>query len=234
MVNDKSNTPGSSGAGSTPSAASAGAGSTPGGSTAGGGSFGVTPLMLVAKAPKTFRKEVTALVAGFGTQFPDGISITVNGQVTDKASILAALQAALALYAAVDQSVHAMKQNRVALQAAIPAVHQYAVGIKAALVAFFGKGNPALAAFGLGASKPHPLTSEQNVARKQKAGQTRKLRGTLGKRQKQGVKFQGQVEIQAKVSGVPAAGASPSPAGGDTGAATPSGGDAGGTAPATK
>ena len=67
------------------------------------------------------------------------------------------------------------------------------------------------------------------------AAATRGQRGTGGKRQKQAVKFTGQIEIQASVAGSSAPGASPAPAGGDTGAApAPTGGNTatGNTAPA--
>ena len=219
MVNSKSNTPGSSGIGSTPSAASAGASSNTGGSSAGGGTFGGIPpagASPLVKPQKTFRKEVTALASGFGSQFPDGSAMVVNGQSMDKSSIVAALQALMVLFGNVDASVQSVKSNRLALEAALPVAHQFAMGLKAALVAFFGRGNPVLEAFGFNLAKPHQLTVEQKTARKAKAAETRKLRGTGGKRQKAAVKFTGKVQVQTTVSGSETSGGNTSPTGSGT------------------
>jgi len=106
----------------------------------------------------------------------------------------------------IDRAVQAAKSSRLPLQAALPGLHQYVVALKAALVGYFGKGNPALAAFGISASKPKQLTAAQKTARAAKAAETRKQRGTLGKRQKEQVKFQGQIEVQANVAGTPVSG----------------------------
>ncbi|MHB8416511.1 MAG: hypothetical protein ACYDCL_00440 [Myxococcales bacterium] len=219
MVNNKSNTGSPLAGGPSTGGSSAGASSNPSGSTAGGGtpaaasaSPGIIPG--VSKAKGGVRTEVTAVANGIGTSFPAGATIVVDGQSYSQASLLAALQAALALYSAVDTAVQALKNQRLALRAALPDVRQLLAGIKAALVAYFGKGNPVLEAFGFNLQKPRQLNVEQKLARKEKAAATRKLRGTTGKRQKQGVKYQGQVDVQATLSsGTQPAGSNSSSAG---------------------
>jgi hypothetical protein len=155
-----------------------------------------------------FRKELTAMANGFGTAFPAGSNLSVNGQSESQSSIVTALQAVLALFGNVDTAVQAAKSTRLVLQAALPGAHQFVELLKAALVANFGKGNPALVAFGIGTAKPRQLTVEQKTAQKAKAKATRELRGTMGSRQKADVKFQGQAAVQTTLSGTPTGGGS--------------------------
>ncbi|MHB8418775.1 MAG: hypothetical protein ACYDCL_11915 [Myxococcales bacterium] len=187
--------------GGSVSAGSAGTGSNPSGNAGSGGapSAGTTPVVIPGsgtKAKSGFRTEVTQVTTGFGTAFPDGSSLVVSGAPTTKSQILDALVALLGLYAAVDTAAATAKSQRQALKAALPAGRQYLIALKAALVAFFGKGNPALVAFGFSGKQRRQLTSEQKLARKEKAANTRKLRGTLGSVQKQDVKFKGDVQVQ--------------------------------------
>jgi hypothetical protein len=155
-----------------------------------------------------FRKELTAMANGFGTAFPQGSVLQVNGQSESQSSIVTALQAVLALFANVDTAVQAAKSTRLVLQAALPGAHQFVELLKAALVANFGKGNPALVAFGLSGTKRRQLTVEQKTAQKAKAQATRDLRGTKGSRQKAGVKFTGTIQVQTSQSGTQTGGGS--------------------------
>ncbi len=194
--------------GGSVSAPSAGNGSNPSGNAVSGSapSAGAIPGNIPGsgtKAKSGFRTEVTQVATGFGTQFPDGAAIAVNGASATKSQILNALAALLGLYAAVDTAASALKSARQALGAALPDGRQYLAALKAGLVAYFGKGNPALVAFGFSGKKPRQLTSEQKLARKEKAANTRKLRGTLGSRLKQGVKFQGEVQVQVSSGPAP-------------------------------
>ncbi len=139
-----------------------------------------------------------------------------------KQDVVAALQAVLALFADVDAGVQSLKQERLALKAALPGAHQLMVNLKAFLVSFLGKGNPSLAAFGIVEKPRRKLTPAEKAASAAKALATRELRGTLGKRAKQRVKFTGQVEVQTvmKPSGAPIAGLTALAPGGDTGASS--------------
>lgn len=185
----------------------AGNGSNPSGNAgSGGASASPTPIPGAgSKAKAGFRTELTQVVSGIGTQFPDGSSITVTGVSTSKQQLLSTLAALLGLFANVDTAASALSTERAALKTASPDGRKLLANIKTAIVAFFGKGNPALVAFGFNVSKPIPLTVEQKLARKEKAAATRALRGTSGKRQKAAKTFTGTVSVQTTVSGNPTA-----------------------------
>jgi hypothetical protein len=158
------------------------------------------------KAKKGLRTEITSLVNGFGTQFPDASStISVSGQATSVSDLLAALAAALGFFAAVDAAVQALKTQRLALTAEQPSARKLVASIKAALISTFGKGNPVLVAFGFSAVKPRVLTTAQKLAKSERAKATRELRGTTGPREKLGTKFIGTVQVQTSLSGNQAA-----------------------------
>ncbi len=224
MVNSNSKSLGSPGAGTH--ATNAGAGSNPNSSTVGGGGVPTgssTPGAIPGAAPKAKngpRTEVTQIVQGLGTQFPKGSeTLLVKGVQTPVSSLIAPLVGVLGLFADVDGSRQSLKSKQLALKAALPGVRSLIADIKVALVALFGRGNPVLENFGINVSPRRQLTAEQRLARKAKAEQTRKQRGTLGSRQKQDVKFVGKVEVQTNVS-------TPAPTtGGNAGAATPPAGN---------
>ena len=237
MVNSKSSSPGSPGVGSTPSAAPAGAGSTPSGSSLGGGSTSSVPPSGVPAATMPrhgFRDEVAAFAAAVGSQFPDGVTVSVAGQPMSKQSILSVLAGVQALFADVDAGVQSLKQKRLALTAALPGVHQFIGNLKAMLIGFFGKGNPVLESFGL-VRKPRQLSAAEKTARAAKAKATRELRGTGGSRQMAAKKFTGKVEVQTTVSSAETAGGNAPAAGGSSAGAssspTGSSGGTGSTAP---
>jgi hypothetical protein len=243
MVNNKSNksskkatiatatvvSPGVS-AGVSPSGSSAGSSSSPV-STTGSGSITVNaPQLGQVPAPKTkpgsgFRNEITAVVAGISSQLLDDTTLVVNGQTVTQSSLLTSFGNVLSLYGAVAAADQQLKSQRLALEAALPAAHQLYTGLKAALVGVFGKGNPALVAFGFG-PKPRALTVEQKVAATTKAKATRKQRGTQGKVQKAQNTFTGTVAVQTSVSGTSAAGGNaPATSGSSAGvSSTPSAG----------
>jgi hypothetical protein len=208
------------------SGSSAGSSSSPV-STTGSGSVNVTvPSLGQVPAATTvpgsgFRNEITAVVAGIGTQLLDDTTLVVNGQTVTKASLLTSFGNVLSLYATVDAVVQQLKSERLTLEAALPAAHQLYVGLKAVLIGTFGKGNPALVAFGF-SGKPRQLTAEQKVVRTAKANATRVQRGTSGERQKAQNKFTGTVQVQTTVSGTQAAGGNaPATSSSTAGASTP-------------
>ena len=227
MVNSNSKSPAALGAGTSSSIA--GAGNNPGGSSAGSGSasVGAPPVGNLppaqAKASSGFRKEVATIAGALGN-IPDGSSVLVAGQSTPKSSIQSALAAIELLFGNVDAGVQALKQERLALEAALPGARQFIDNLKAGLVAAFGKGNPVLASFGLGGKKRRQLTVEEKTASKAKARKTRELRGTGGKRQKAAIKFIGKVDVQTSLSGTQTSGGNASPTASSNGGASPSGG----------
>jgi len=229
-------------AGSVPTNILGNSSNTSGNAGSGGASSSPTPIPGAGTTAKRgFRTELTQVVAGIGTQFPDGSSIVVNGVVWSKQQLLSALAVLLALFANIDAGASTLKSQRLALKAASPDGRKLLSNIKTALVAFFGKGNPALVAFGFSGTKPRQLTAEQKLASKEKAAATRALRGTGGKRQKAAKTFTGTVQVQTTLSGTqaasgnapatssstagasstPAVSGTPAPAPGSTGSSTP-------------
>ena len=231
MVNSNSKTPASVGAGTSGSIAGAGS-NTSGGSSTGGGSTAAgtsAPGAIPAaggKLNRGFRSEITQLANGIGTQLPDPSTVLqVKGQSLTRTDLLNALAALAALFADVDGSRQQLKSKQQALAAGLPEGREFVAALKAALVGLFGRGNPVLENFGIHPRKARKLTGAQITEKRAKSNATRELRGTLGARQKQGVKFKGQVEVQTKLSGTEASGGNASPAAGNSGA-PPAGGNA--------
>jgi hypothetical protein len=209
-------------AGSVPAITTGNSSNTSGNAGSGGASASPTPIPGAGTTAKTgLRTELTQVVSGIGSQFPDGSTITVNGVQTSKQQLLSALAALLGLYANVDTAVSALKSQRLALTAATPGGRQLLASIKAAIVGFFGKGNPALVAFGFSGTKPKQLTTAEKLVREVKATATRKQRGTAGKRPKAQNTFSGTVAVQTTLSGTQIAGGNAPATSSTAGANTP-------------
>jgi hypothetical protein len=199
--------------GSVPAVNAGNSSSPAGNSGSGGASTSPAPIPGAGTTAKSgLRTELTTVVNGIGSQFPDGSSIVVSGVSTTKQQLLSTLTGLLALYAALDTAANALKNPRAAVTAATPGARKLLANIKAAIVGFFGKGNPALVAFGFSGTQPHKLTAEENLVRKAKAAATRVQRGTVGKSKKAQLKYNGTVQVQATLSGTQAAGSNPSAA----------------------
>jgi hypothetical protein len=92
-----------------------------------------------------------------------------------------------------------------------PQVTRVVRGLRQYVINAFGESSPVLADFGFKPSRQATLTSEQNVAKAQKAEATRKARGTMGKKQK--AKIKGTVAATAPATApAPAPAAAPAPA----------------------
>jgi hypothetical protein len=84
--------------------------------------------------------------------------------------------------------------------AAIPQAQQLAAELKGVLTGFFHAGNPQLSTFGLKVKKPpKPRTTASKAAAAVASAETRKIRGTLGRRQRLALRFTGEV-APAKVA----------------------------------
>jgi hypothetical protein len=127
---------------------------------------------------------------------PDGSSVAVYGQAVAKADLVNELVQISSAYQAIDAAVMAVKGARSQLSGQLPGFHKQYVGIKDALVALLGRGNPQLAQLGITVSKgSKPLTSVQKVVRAAKALKTRALRHTMGKVQKAAVQYTGSLQV---------------------------------------
>ena len=204
MVKNNVNIPGASATLGANAPAVTATGSNAGGGFAGGGTVSsggilsrVFPVAAAKPDGSKFRIVVEKIDSAILKLIPDGSSISLGGQSLTKAQILGELQPTLDLFSAVDAQVKAIQKARLDLAAALPATHQFVKSLEAAIVNALGPGNPELDSFGIKTGKKRPLTAEQKFLREQKAAKTRLIRGTLGKRQKQDVKFKGELQAQS-------------------------------------
>ena len=136
-------------------------------------------------APKGTELEATLMLGGAKTVLPPGSSVVVNGQKMTQAQLVAALEVIVLLFTSVEDQQLALDKARAARKVGLPGAKETLLGLKAALMAFFGPRDPLLAKFGIRASKrPPALTSEQKALRAAKAKLTRAARHTLGKKKK--------------------------------------------------
>jgi hypothetical protein len=96
----------------------------------------------------------------------------------------------------------AVKTTRAQLKNTSAANHQLCTELKDAVIAFFGRGSPLLAQFGIKArGKARPLTPEQKVLCAAKAPNTRAARHTMGSRQKAAAKSDGKLTLSVNTEG---------------------------------
>lgn len=136
-----------------------------------------------------FQSKLVKRLDGVQNFLPAGSSLTVNGQSMSQAMLASALQAVLnlftALATALSQSKATVGQARLALSAQLAAAHQLQTGLDHALIAFFGKGNPVLANFGVASgARKTPISSATKAAAAATAKLTRQARNTMGKKQR--------------------------------------------------
>jgi len=170
-----------------------------------GGAVTTGGAQMGAAAPRGLRQEVSQLIAGIQAVIPDGSSVTIGGLAMAKADLVNELSQISAVYQAIDAGVLAAKGARSRLKSGFSGFHKTYVGIKDAMIAFLGRGNPQLAQLGIKASTgSKPLTPAQTVVKAEKAKKTRALRHTMGKVQKAAVQYTGALEVAVKET-VPAA-----------------------------
>lgn len=177
---------------------------------------GTSPAPTSGKMVSGFRLKLQQMLAGVQSQLPPGLSLPMaNATHVAQAALVQTLAADLALYAAVDQDRQVLGQDLQKVQAQLPDARQFYAELKAALLLFYKKGNPALAQFGITAKVGRvQQTATQRVVTAVKAKATRALRGTASKKQKAGLKYQGTVVVSAVAapgSTAPALGAAATP-----------------------
>jgi hypothetical protein len=155
--------------------------------------------------PKGFQLQILQMLQGVQSVLPAGSAlVTVDGPMS-QATMVSELQQMAQAYQAVEDQAVVEKQVRQQLEASLPQFHQEFTAMKNALIGFFKPGSPLLVKFGFKVRAPaRPLTAAQKVVKVVKGLATRKLRGTLGPRQKQAVKFSGQVTVGSTLTPNPA------------------------------
>jgi len=207
----------------TSSGSGSGSGSSGGTATTGG-------AQLSTVVPKGLRLKVSQMIAGIQAVVPEGSSVAVGGVVLAKTDLVNELMQISSAYQAVDAGVLAARTARSQLSAQTPGFHKQYTGIKDALLALLGRGNPQLAQFGITTSNgSKPLTPAQKVVRAAKSLKTRALRHTMGKVQKAAVQYTGDLEVAVNETApsapaddtAPAAAPPAAPAAKDTAAVNP-------------
>jgi hypothetical protein len=131
-----------------------------------------------------FEQKLQLAKAGAEQYLPQTSVLELSGKETTVAQVVADFAAVLAKYADIRSAKAALAQKRVLLHDALQESHTEYVAFKSYLEAKLGKGNPQLSEFGFSLGEQKPRSSETNVLAKIKAQQTRKVRHTLGRKQK--------------------------------------------------
>jgi hypothetical protein len=166
----------------------------------------------------SIQTQLEDLDAGMKAGLPSGVTLPVNGQMLDGTAISTLLEQALAPFAAVEAARVNYEQSLTVRNASAPSSQRLLKNVLLAVEAYCNGDATKLAQFGIASPKEkRQLTSEELVARAQKAAETRKLRGTLGKRQKESIKSQSDVSVTI-TSTLPGAPSTPASNGSENGA----------------
>ena len=158
-------------------ASGAGVGPTVPGSTGTGMTIVSTGATAVSRTG--FEEALQQMLQGFQTYLPAGMTLQSISGGFGQATVVAQLEAILALYPPVLTAREAVTQAVATQRAAVPGAQALMKALKAALIGFYGPGNPALAKFGIVQKSRAKPSSLQSAVAAVKAQQTRQTNGTL-------------------------------------------------------
>ena len=124
--------------------------------------------------------------AGLATVLTEGQTLMFHmGKLAAKEPLIAALDEVLREYAAADSLVLQLRQQRYRIRQRLPDIASALNALEAAVKMFYGADGLQLPSFGMKRNKPRRKLkgSEQVVANARKL-ETRKIRSTMGKKQK--------------------------------------------------
>jgi hypothetical protein len=166
---------------------------------AGGGAQSSAPIVASRKG---LRGLLQQMLQGIEAVVPDGSSLSTDSGPLTKAAVVAELTQVLSVYKTAEAQQLAIVATRNQLKDASAADHRLYSQLKDALIAFFGRGSPLLAQFGVKTrGSRRALTPEQKVLRAAKARATRAARHTMGVRQKAAVKSDGKLSLSVQTEG---------------------------------
>ncbi len=133
--------------------------------------------------------RIGKLIAGTQKHFGNVPNITFSGATYTPQALVQLLQSLADAVTGADaarvQAKDAVLAQRAKKAVVLPVIEEY----QTYLVALYGKAAETLADFGLAPRKARkPLTAEQQALANERKDATRKARGTLGSRQKKGIK----------------------------------------------
>jgi hypothetical protein len=161
--------------------------------------------------PSGLQSKIQSALAGV-QNLPSGSTLQISGQIMTQAQLVTKLTGYLPAVSAVTDAKAALEQALQARKAAAPDTREFLVLLRAALVAFYGRGSAALGKFGMSAKKPAGPSPQTAILAAAKRTLTRRKRGTMGKKQKASIKAIGTPQVSIGASGVsitPAAGEQP-------------------------
>ena len=164
------------------------------------------------RSPSSLQLKIQSALTGVQQVLPSGSTILINGQSATQAQLATQLSGFLSTVSAVTDAKAAFTTALQSRVAAEQNIREYLVQLRGALMAFYGRNNPALEKFGMSAKKPAAQSSQTAILASAKRTLTRQKRGTLGKKQKAGIKAVGTPQVSVGASGVqvtPAAGEQP-------------------------
>jgi hypothetical protein len=128
-------------------------------------------------------KKLEAMELGVTKYLPQTSTLIVEKVSMTAAQIADRLKGYLQTFADLRDKKEQARQQLGVLHQQSPEAHQFYMSLKAALAGFFGRGSPELSQFGISVTPRQPLTSEQKAIAHIKALNTRKVRGTMGRKQ---------------------------------------------------
>jgi hypothetical protein len=164
------------------------------------------------RPPKGLRQNLQTMLLGVSGLLPDDALIPTPDGPIPKADLVARLEAGVARFEAVDAQLIALQQARRLLLQEAAALQLAYKDWKDSIAAIVGRRNPVMAQYGLKPEQPRqPLTSEQRLVRATKVRETRRLRHTMGKRQKGAIRYRGSVSVRAELQPMPPTETQPPP-----------------------
>ncbi|MBS2027828.1 MAG: hypothetical protein JST54_08005 [Deltaproteobacteria bacterium] len=159
-----------------------------------------------------FDQLLAARLKGVEDAFSGKATLVIAGVTYDQAKLQAKLETLLAMYEQVDQRREEYRKAVADRDAQAQATETFVTQLDGGLKAYFGGDTAVLAKFGIALRKqPAPMSAEERLQRKTKLQETRRLRHTMGSRQKQAVKAEGEptITVASPVVSAPAANDAP-------------------------
>ena len=131
-----------------------------------------------------FAKRLRQLRSGLSGSMPADHVFMQTGGNTPVSAFIAHLDAYLALVSAAHSAEIALKQARIRLLAATPSAYAMSENARALIRAYHGAAHPVLKSFGIAPKKRRKLKVTEELAAGIRRGETRKIRGTLGPKER--------------------------------------------------
>ena len=185
----------------------------------------MTTKNTTVKNPGAFETRLQQLELGVTKYLPQTSTLIVEKSSMTAAQLADRLKGYLQTFADLRDRKEQARQQLGVLRQQLPEAHEFYMALKAALVAFFGRGSPELSQFGISVGSRKPMTSEQKAIAHVRALNTRKVRNTLGRKQHLAQGAMNPTVLVLGADGKPISGSNetapaapaPTPVGGSTG-----------------